>query len=277
MTPLILTLKLLLSPSLVLLAWWLGRRWGPAIGGRAAALPIVAGPILLVLALTHGNTFASQAAKFALVGIGPLALFGVVYAGAARLLPLATRRARVVAGILSGWAGFVGLASGVQTISAAAAPGGPAALPLLACAGAALLTLLVAPRLIVTVPADHQATTAHHLSREVGGRVLGAMLLVGTLTSVAATLGAAWSGLLASFPVALSVVVVAAHVSDGPAMVRPIFHGYLHGLYGYLAFLTLFAWLLPLLGLGWTLLISWPAAPLVQWLHHAALNRRRPA
>ena len=44
MTPALISLKLLLSPGLVLLAWWLGRRFGPTIGGRTAALPVVAGP-----------------------------------------------------------------------------------------------------------------------------------------------------------------------------------------------------------------------------------------
>lgn len=268
MTSVLLALKLLLSPSLVLLAWWLGRRFGPTLGGRTAALPIVAGPIMLVLALTQGPAFASQAARFALLGILPLALFGVAYSWTAQALPRAWKRA-TIAGVsaVSGWCVFIAIAAAVQSGLTTFFPES-GALPLVLCAGVALLTIALAPQLLATVPDDGAPTHRHHLLAEIGGRILGSMTLVATLTTVATALGSGWSGLLASFPVALSVVVIASHVSEGPATVQPIFRGYLHGLYGYAAFLTLFSWIVPRHGLCWAMLISWPAAPAVQWLHH---------
>lgn len=268
MTHTLIALKLLLSPSLVLLAWWLGRRFGPGIGGRTAALPIVAGPIMLVLALAQGPVFASQAAKFALLGILPLSLFGVAYASTARALRASLGRSTItLLCTLSGWCVFGATAAAMQ-MCADAVFTDPGELPLIACIVIALLAIAATPRLIAAVPDDGASPHRHHLSAEVGGRVLGAMSLVATLTTVAAALGANWSGLLASFPVALSVVAVASHISDGPTTVRPIFRGYLHGLYGYAAFLTLFSWIVTRHGLAWALLISWPAAPAVQWLHH---------
>ncbi len=267
---LLLALKLCLSPVLVLLSWWLGRRFGPTVGGRTAALPIVAGPILLVIALTQGPAFASQTAKYALIGITPLAAFGVAYSWAVhwRRRAQAGRREQAGCALLLGWAAFFMVAAGLQTLLAGCYPEGPAQLPLLLGAATAGLTLLLAPRVVASAPDDHQPVQAHNLRTEIGGRALGAMLLVGTLTTAAAPLGAAWSGLLASFPVALSVVLVASHLCDGADTVRPLVCGYLAGLWGYVAFLVLFSLLLPSQGLSWTMVVSWSAAPLVQWGHH---------
>lgn len=272
---LLLALKLCLSPSLILLAWWLGRRFGPTIGGRTAALPIVAGPILLVLALAHGSAFASQTAKFALVGITPLSAFGIAYSWAARwrLRARAGRREQAVCALLLGWIAFLVVAAALQSLLARFYPGGPAQSPLLLGAASAGLTLLLAPRVVAFAPDDRQPVRAHNLRTEIGGRVLGAMILVSTLTTLSAQLGVTWSGLLASFPVALSVVLVASHLCDGADTVRPVVSGYLAGLWGYLAFLVLFSLLLPSQGLLWTMVVSWSAAPLVQWGHHWSRQR----
>ena len=273
MTPALISLKLLLSPGLVLLAWWLGRRFGPMIGGRTAALPVVAGPILLVLALTEGTAFAAQSARFALVGVLPLTLFGVGYAWTARRLPASCGRIRsAMLRALAGWCVFIAVAAGMQQGLRAISANSSGA-PILICVAVALTAILITPRLIAAVRDDHLPPRRHHLTAEVGGRALGALVLVGALTTMAGALGAAWSGLLASFPVALSVVVIAANISDGPTSVQPIFRGYLHGLYGYMAFLALFSWSLPRLGLVWALAISWPSAPFVQCLHHLIGSR----
>ncbi len=268
----LLALKLLLSPTLVLFAWWLARRFGPAIGGRAAALPIVAGPIMLVLALTQGDVFASQTAKYALLGITPLSVFGAAYSWLARwqLSRGAQRRVQALIALVLGWCIFLAVAAGIECAGRFMPP---ARMPLAFCAGVAAVTLLVLPRLVAAPPDDHQPLLAHDVRKEIGGRVLGAMFLVGTLTTVAAHLGPTWSGLLASFPVAFSVVLVASHLCDGADTVRPVVCGYLDGLWGYLVFLVLFSWLLPVLGLAWAMLLSWPAAPLVQWAHHRRSRR----
>lgn len=57
-----LAVKLLLAPSFVVGASLTARRFGPRIGGLVGGLPVVAGPILLVYALTHGRAFAADAA-----------------------------------------------------------------------------------------------------------------------------------------------------------------------------------------------------------------------
>ena len=55
-------LKLLLAPLLILLATLAGRRWGPAVGGWLAGLPLTSGPVSLILALEQGPEFAARAA-----------------------------------------------------------------------------------------------------------------------------------------------------------------------------------------------------------------------
>ena len=54
----VLALKLLLAPLLVVASSLAGRRWGPQVAGVLVVLPVVAGPILLILYLDHGSHFA---------------------------------------------------------------------------------------------------------------------------------------------------------------------------------------------------------------------------
>ena len=74
------------------------RRWGVAVAGILGGLPVVAGPILVVLTLVHGGEFGAEAAAGTLLGLAALTLFVVVYGRAAE-------RAGPVPSLLAGWAG----------------------------------------------------------------------------------------------------------------------------------------------------------------------------
>ena len=76
----LLAVKLLLAPAFVVGASLTARRHGPRVGGLVGALPVVAGPILLVYALAHGRAFAAHAAAGTLLGLISLTAFVVVYA-----------------------------------------------------------------------------------------------------------------------------------------------------------------------------------------------------
>ena len=76
----VLALKLLLAPLLVVASSLAGRRWGPKVAGILVVLPIVAGPILLILYLDHGRSFAADAARAATLGIVPLSAFALIFA-----------------------------------------------------------------------------------------------------------------------------------------------------------------------------------------------------
>ena len=77
-----LLLKLLLVPGLVAAVTVAVRRWGPAVGGWLAGLPVVAGPVLVFYALEQGTLFAARAANGTLTGLIATVAFVVAYASA---------------------------------------------------------------------------------------------------------------------------------------------------------------------------------------------------
>jgi hypothetical protein len=88
-----LALKITLAPALVVAATLAARRWGDRVGGIVIAIPIVAGPVLLVLALDHGRAFVQHAATGALVGIVAVCGFCLAFDRAATLGVLGARAA----------------------------------------------------------------------------------------------------------------------------------------------------------------------------------------
>ena len=73
----LLLLKLVATPALVGLAGWASRRWGPAVGGWFAGVPITSGPISLFLALQYGPEFAAGAALGTLWAMSASAAYGI--------------------------------------------------------------------------------------------------------------------------------------------------------------------------------------------------------
>jgi hypothetical protein len=102
-----LILKVALAPALVLGVTLATRRWGSQIGGMLIALPVVAGPILLVITLQHGEVFGARAARGALLGVVALSAFCITFAAAAATTPM-----RWPGVLLAGWAAFAVVAAG---------------------------------------------------------------------------------------------------------------------------------------------------------------------
>jgi len=75
-----LLLKILLVPVLIASVTLVGRRYGQRVGGWLGSFPIVAGPILFVLAFENGAEFGAAAAYSAFIAIVPAMIFYVVYA-----------------------------------------------------------------------------------------------------------------------------------------------------------------------------------------------------
>jgi len=92
-------LKLTLVPLFIAGVTLGSRRWGPRIGGWLNAVPMVAGPVLLFLAIEQGAAFASRAALNTLAGLIGVATFSLAYAWAA------LRRPWWIA-LATGWAAF---------------------------------------------------------------------------------------------------------------------------------------------------------------------------
>ena len=144
-------------------------------------LPIVAGPILLILYLDHGSAFAADAARAATLGIVPLAAFALIFA-------YLSRRHGWLVILLTSWVTVLvaDLALSRVTVPAAAA----LLLALLALHGAdALLRGM-------DQPLPPPVTTTWW---DLPARAIATAALVVLLTGFAAFLGPARTGALAPF------------------------------------------------------------------------------
>lgn len=193
----ILLLKLFLSPALVVGSTLAGRRWGASVAGFFVGQPIVAGPILFITCLAHGGAFASGAAASALYGVVSLALFAVVF----------TR-----SGFRLRWPGA--LAAGYAAVLALDAALSFARLPVLA---ALAITLAAVVAALVAIPRTGEGggSGAAPPSWDLPARAVATGLLVLLVTSASAVLGPRWTGILAPFPVAMSVVAAFVHAQHG--------------------------------------------------------------
>jgi hypothetical protein len=225
----LLVAKILLAPLCVVAVSLAGRRWGMAVAGVLGGLPVVAGPILLVVTLLHGRDFGADAAAGTLLGLAALTAFVVVYS---RVAPAAGPGPSV----LCGWASFllaVAVLSPVQP---------PPALSLAFVAAYFALGLRLLPP--ASSPLPPVATPPWW---DLPARALAALGLVVTLTAVSGALGPHLSGLLAPFPIITSVLAVFTHAHGGVAQVNVLLCNFLVGFYGFAAFCFVLAIALPAL------------------------------
>ncbi|MFH1022170.1 MAG: hypothetical protein V1809_02145 [Planctomycetota bacterium] len=239
-----LLLKLILAPGLVGAASLAGRRWGHAIEGWLSSFPVIAGPVLYVLALEQGNGFAAEAARGTLAGVLALVLFCLAYAWTSRAAPWPVCLA-------AGWAAY---GAGMATLAFLAPP--------FETAFAAVLVALLAAAWIL--PPSPGRTGADAPGWEIPARMLAAAALVLALTGTGSILGPMWSGLLATFPVAGTTLAVFTHRRHGPAGATAFFRGFVTGLQSFSAFALTLALILPTRGRDEAFVIATGAAVAMQ-------------
>ena len=223
-----LVLKVLLAPLLVVLCTLAGRRWGPRLAGIVVVLPIVAGPILVILYLDHGSAFAAHAASAATLGIVALGPFAVVFA-------YALRRVGWIHALAASWVVVLLADLGLAQLRVPA--GGALVLALLALLGAArMLRRLDAPA--SPIPASLMTAPPIPVPPwwDLPARAVATGFLVVLLTGLATLLGPAWTGVLTPFPVALSVVCGFAAAQHGHSAVLALLRGIVPGLVGFVLF-----------------------------------------
>lgn len=225
----ILLTKLLLGPGLVVAASLAGRRWGPAVSGILVAIPIVLGPILLILTLEQGETFGIEAATSSLLALVALAVYVVAFerTGRARRWELAT---------LAGWVAFLAVALGLSQVDAAPI------VALFAAIGAFVVALRVIP------PAAPAGPRTPPPAWDLPGRAVATGVLIVVLTGAADALGPALAGALAPFPIATTVVAAFVLAQDGSAAATELLRGFLGAIFGTVAFCFLVAILIEPLG-----------------------------
>ncbi|MFI9811958.1 hypothetical protein [Saccharothrix variisporea] len=190
------------------------------MAGILVGLPIVAGPILFISHLLHGARFTAGAARSAMLGLVAPAVFAVVFAHVARRF---------------GW--FVTTA---VSWSAVPAVDFALSLPHFSTAAAFTVTVATAALALLLVPAVEPdppgAPRRPSPPWDLPGRALATGLLVLAVTTASGALGPLWTGLLAPFPVATSVVAGFVHAQQGAAATGRTLAGVLVGLFSFAVF-----------------------------------------
>jgi hypothetical protein len=198
---------LLITPMSVLLVSLAGHRWGPAVGGRLAAVPLTSGPLVLVVAIAHGPAAARLLATGVLAGMPTVVVFCVAYVRLARR---------------NSWPVCVSIAFAVTAVSAG------------------VLSVLPAPATVSAAMVGVSALLARRLPRsdqrsarpgwELPVRIILTTVLVQGLSALAPLVGARLAGVLATFPALACVLAAMAHRRSGAGAATELLRGLLGGL-----------------------------------------------
>lgn len=213
----LLLFKLFTTPTLILFATLVSRRWGEATGGWLVGLPLTSGPIAVFLAIEHGAAFSQLAAAGSIEGTAAQACFAVVYAR------LAARRSWPIC-LLAATVAF--LVSGLT-------------LSWLQLSAPILVAIAIGCLVIGLASLGRSATTAPVADPpewDLPVRMIVATLLVLLVTAAAHVIGPDLSGLAATFPLFAMVLAVFAHRHQGGVAAQNVMRGLLLGLFGFIGF-----------------------------------------
>jgi uncharacterized membrane protein YfcA len=223
----VLLLKLTLVPLFLAVLSLAGKRFGPSFAGWLAGLPVVVGPILFLLSLEQGASFASRAAVSTLASVATVIAFGVAYAWAARLSP-----------DKFGW--LIATACGLISWFIAALLVSQIPFVLSSAALFAFVSLLIAPALYPPQTAINSASKLP--ATELLARMAAGAALTLVVTGAAQTLGAAWSGIAALAPLLSPILAIFTHRRSGSAHAIALFRGLVRGLYALATFCFVLSW-----------------------------------
>lgn len=212
-----LALKLMLVPFFIALVALVGRRFSATLAGLLSGFPIVAGPILYFLYLDQGAEFAIRAAASAISGVIPLACFCFVYAW------MATKYSWLVC----------------ETVALAAyAMLGLIVVRLADYTHSAVLATLFALIVLIFFSPKHTQTIGRTPTSnlELVVRMVASVCLVFVVTGFASILGAEYSGVLAAFPIASSVIAIFSQRFHSPYHAMESLKALKWGLFGMSAF-----------------------------------------
>lgn len=245
-----LALKIILVPALIGLITLAGRRWGQGFAGWLGSFPIVAGPVLFILALENGNVFGAGAARAALAGVAPSMVFYVVYTQLARQ----ARWPIVVLASLLAW---------LMTAAALLAAALPLAIAILVTAAA----LYAAPRLMPAASAV-TAVTSHPL--ELPARMATGAVVTLFSSELGRWGGPSLSGYAALFPSIGLVVAAFNHAQSSAAAATLFLRGMTRGMWSVAAFCLALSFALE----EFRLVVAFVLAITVALITHAAFRPR---
>ena len=224
---LLLALKLALVATTILGASFAARRWGHGVSGLMAGLPLIVGPITAILLLDQPVERVRAIALATLQSQPAMLLHVLVFAHAAR-------RWRWPACLLLANAVYLVLAALLTAL--ALAPLAATALTAAAwlAAGRAMPKGLGGPHAPVSVPAS-----------EIWWRLAIALAVAASVIQGAATLPAAWGGILLAAPITGNVLPAFTLPRHGPQATARLLGGFVRGQLGFAAFIAVIVALLP--------------------------------
>ncbi|MFL9909619.1 hypothetical protein [Paraburkholderia sp. RL17-337-BIB-A] len=240
-----LALKLFLVPVLIAMVTFAGRWRGPALAGMLAGCPVVAAPVLLLVAIQYGPGFAVSATAGAMYAPLANASFCLGYAWAATRFP---------------W--WISLTGGLFSY---------------AIAGGLLIGLTPSayPTLFLTIPSlwliwrsfptnMELSATPSRSAGDLPARMIAGAVLVMVVTFAAPALGPRLSGILSGFPVLGCVLASSSHRVEGPEFVIRLLKGMVTGFYTMLFFIFTLAILLPEWGITHSFIMAFAIGTLIQ-------------
>ena len=213
--------KLLIVPFFILLVSLAGRRWGNKVAGILSGMPIVAGPIVVLMAFDQGTAFGLQAALAGIAGVTSLLCFGITYCWMSRSYTWITS---FLAGVVA-W-----------IISATLLTFLP--LNIYIASFVTLFALIITPYVLPSLSTVSLPTRQFN---DLALRMLAGGAFTVTVTTLAHVLNSQWSGLLAVFPIIGSVMAIFTHIMQGSEGVVMLYHGTVRGLYSLTVFFIVLA------------------------------------
>ena len=253
----ILLIKILLTPLLVAALTLIGRRWGPAVSGAVAGLPLTSGPVSVFLAFEQGPSFAAQAATGMLAGLIAVGAFCLAYAFAAS-------RTNWIAGAIAGVTAFLLCASWLILIP----------LGLVATFITVVLFLAIVLRMMPKTVGRANVVALAHPKWDLPWRIGIATGLVFLLTAVAPKLGPHTTGLVSPFPVFGGVLAIFAHRRFGALDAQRVLRSVVLASFSFAAFCLLVGTMLPRYGCALTYSIAAIVALSVNALLFTQLSRK---
>lgn len=225
-----LLLRIAIPPVLVALMSLAARRWGPTIGGLIMGLPWMTGPVLFFLALDKGTDFAVAACTGVELAVWGMSAFILTYGVASRWAPWPF----CIAAALSAYFATAHLTQSLNIPLWAAASGG--AVSLIAC--------------FLLLPKPKSAAVPGRLPWwDIPARMIATFCLVAVIMLSADRLGPRLSGIVASYPVILTVIGSFTHQQWGRDAVLRVLRGITLSLLAFVGFFVVIGYALPEYGL----------------------------
>jgi hypothetical protein len=250
--------KLALVAASILGATLAAKRWGHAASGLLAGMPMIIGPITAILLVDQSAERVRDILLATLQSQPAMLLHVLAFAWAAR-------RWRWLPCLLVANGVYLGLALLLTRID----------LPPAAAIALVALTWWAALRAMPRHDASVGAGRVQVPRSELWWRLAAALGVAGGVIQGAATMPAAWGGVLLAAPITGNVLPAFTLPRHGAAATVQLLRGFVHGQLGFAAFVTAMVLLLPLLhpAAAWTLAVV--AATLAPWLNR--LRGRRAA